>query len=74
MFPAHLLVVKSDILVLFRFYVEQRSSQTEGPTCTEGDVMGCGVDYSELKDDMYVVYFTKNGERVSMATKQASAN
>ena len=36
-----------------------------GPTCTDGDRMGCGVDFSTDRSSGYVnVFFTKNGKRV----------
>ena len=32
-----------------------------GPTCTEGDIMGCGIDYEGLANTGYVrLWFTKN--------------
>ena len=37
-----------------------------GPTCTDGDRMGCGVDFSAGSSSGYVnVFFTKNGKQVS---------
>ena len=39
---------------------------TFGPTCTDGDRMGCGVDFSADSSSGYVnVFFTKNGKQVS---------
>ena len=36
-----------------------------GPTCTDGDRMGCGVDFSTDRSSGYVnVFFTKNGKQV----------
>ena len=36
-----------------------------GPTCTDGDRMGCGVDFSTDHSSSYVnVFFTKNGKQV----------
>ena len=36
-----------------------------GPTCTDGDRMGCGVDFSTNHSSGYVsVFFTKNGKQV----------
>ena len=36
-----------------------------GPTCTDGDRMGCGVDFSTDHSSGYVnVFFTKNGKQV----------
>ena len=36
-----------------------------GPTCTDGDRMGCGVDFSIDRSSGYVnVFFTKNGKQV----------
>ena len=37
----------------------------EGPTCTTGDRMGCGVDFEGDDSSEYVkVFFTKNGQQV----------
>ena len=37
-----------------------------GPTCTDGDRMGCGVDFSAGSSSGYVnVFFTKKGKQVS---------
>ena len=37
-----------------------------GPTCTDGDRMGCGVDFSTDHSPGFVnVFFTKNGKQVS---------
>ena len=36
-----------------------------GPPCTDGDRMGCGVDFSTDRSSGYVnVFFTKNGKQV----------
>ena len=36
-----------------------------GPTCTDGDRMGCGVDFNTDCGSGYVnVFFTKNGKQV----------
>ena len=36
-----------------------------GPTCTDGDRMGCGVDFTTDRSSGYVnVFFTKNGKQV----------
>ena len=35
-----------------------------GPTCTIGDRMGCGVDFTHSDDGHVRVWFTKNGEVV----------
>ena len=42
-----------------------------GPTCTDGDRMGCGVDFSTDHSSGYVnVFFTKNGRQVSRGRKR----
>ena len=36
-----------------------------GPTCTDGDRMGCGIDFNTDCGSGYVnVFFTKNGKQV----------
>ncbi|XP_064384494.1 SPRY domain-containing protein 3-like [Halichondria panicea] len=48
-----------------RLFHENGYGKGFGPTCTEGDRMGCGVDYNADVGDGYVdVFFTKNGKRV----------
>ena len=42
-----------------------RRSTKFGPTCTDGDRMCCGVDFSIDRSSGYVnVFFTKNGKQV----------
>ena len=46
-------------------YHERGVGITFGPTCTDGDRMGCGVDFSTDYGSGYVnVFFTKNGKQV----------
>ena len=48
-----------------KLYHENGGGRGFGPTCTEGDRMGCGVDFSkDVSDSYYEVFFTKNGEPV----------
>ena len=39
-------------------------SMLHGPTCTTGDRMGCGVDFTPNDDCHVRVWFTKNGQMV----------
>lgn len=43
---------------------EQGFAQLHGPTCTIGDRMGCGVDFSPFADGHVRVWFTKNDRLV----------
>ena len=48
-----------------KLYHESGGGRGFGPTCTEGDRMGCGVDFDQDVTDGYCdVFFTKNGEQV----------
>ena len=48
-----------------RLFHENGYGKGFGPTCTEGDRMGCGVDYTTDVGYGYVeVFFTKNGKQV----------
>ena len=38
--------------------------ELHGPTCTTGDRMGCGVDFTSSDDGHVNVWFTKNGQVV----------
>ena len=47
-----------------KFYTEG-ASRKEGPTCTTGDIMGCGVDFKNEDSSGYIkVFFTKNGKKI----------
>ena len=43
---------------------EQGFAQLHGPTCTTGDRMGCGVDFTPSDDGHVRVWFTKNDRLV----------
>ena len=45
-------------------YHEHGVPQLYGPTCTVGDRMGCGVDFTPKKDGRVRVWFTKNDKMV----------
>ena len=48
-----------------KLYHENGRGDRFGPTCTEGDRMGCGVDFeSEVEYGYHEVFFTKNGQLV----------
>ena len=48
-----------------RLYHESGWGTKFGPTCTDGDRMGCGVDFKTKYNSGYVnVFFTKNGKQV----------
>ena len=48
-----------------KLYHERGMGSVFGPTCTDGDRMGCGVDFSTDCGSGYVnVFFTKNGNQV----------
>lgn len=48
-----------------KLYHQEGCGQKFGPTCTVGDVMGCGVDFeSEDLSGCVNVFFTKNGKQV----------
>ena len=54
-------------------YHERGSGTTFGPTCTDGDRMGCGVDFSADYGSGYVdVFFTKNGEQVRRKERESN--
>ena len=47
-----------------KLYLESGKGIAFGPTCTDGDRMGCGVDFNAHYNSGYVnVFFTKNGEQ-----------
>lgn len=47
-----------------RLFHQDGYGKAFGPTCTEGDRMGCGVDF-DTGDNGYVnVFFTKNGKQI----------
>ena len=53
-----------------RLYHESGRGTEFGPTCTEGDRMGCGVDFSSDVGYGYVdIFFTKNGKQVGDAVR-----
>ena len=46
-------------------YHESGGGSAFGPTCTDGDRMGCGVDFiTNCSSDCVIVFFTKNGKQV----------
>lgn len=46
------------------------SGRAFGPTCTKGDIMGCGIDFSTDCGTGYAkVWFTKNGKKVGEPEK-----
>ena len=48
-----------------KLYHERGMGSVFGPTCTDGDRMGCGVDFGTDCGSGYVnVFFTKNGNQV----------
>ena len=48
-----------------KLYHENDSGVDFGPTCTKGDIMGCGVDFSSDDGSGYLtVFFTKNNKHV----------
>ena len=48
-----------------KLYHQRGNGQEFGPTCTVGDIMGCGVDFeSEDLSGCVNVFFTKNGKQV----------
>ena len=48
-----------------KLYHENGSGVDFGPTCTKGDIMGCGVDFSSDDGSGYLtVFFTKNDRHV----------
>ena len=50
---------------MMKLYHESGKGIAFGPTCTDGDRMGCGVDFNADYSSGYVsVFFTKNGEQV----------
>ena len=52
-------------------YHERASGTVFGPACTDGDRMGCGVDFSANQSSSYVnVFFTKNGKQVRRGRKR----
>ena len=53
-----------------RMFYQDGFGQPFGPTCTEGDRMGCGIDYDTDSGNEYCdVFFTKNGEQVGNIVK-----
>jgi len=53
-----MLVTFSHNIALRRIFRESGFSRLHLATCTVGDKMGCGIEFS---DDRLVVYFTRNG-------------
>ena len=48
-----------------RLFHENGYGKGFGPTCTEGDRMGCGVDYNpDVAEGYGDIFFTKNGKQV----------
>ena len=48
-----------------KMFYQNGHGQAFGPTCTEGDRMGCGVDFdTDCGQDCVSVFFTKNGEQI----------
>lgn len=48
-----------------KLYHESGGGRGFGPTCTDGDRVGCGIDFDQDITDGYCeVFFTKNGELV----------
>lgn len=48
-----------------KLYHENGSGVEFGPTCTKGDIMGCGIDFSGDDGSGYLtVFFTKNDKQV----------
>jgi hypothetical protein len=48
-----------------KLYHENGRGDRFGPTCTEGDKMGCGIDFdAEVDYGYHEVFFTKNGQPV----------
>lgn len=53
-----------------RLFHQDGFGRAFGPTCTEGDRMGCGIDFDTDCGPGYVhVFFTKNGKQVGDAVK-----
>ena len=53
-----------------RMFFQDGFGRAFGETCTEGDRMGCGIDYDEDCEDGYRnVFFTKNGIQVGEMVK-----
>ena len=48
-----------------KLYHESGGGRYFGPTCSDGDIMGCGVDFdSDVGYGYCEVFFTKNGQQV----------
>ena len=53
-----------------KLYQESGMGRPFGPTCTDGDRMGCGVEYSTDSGPGYVsVFFMKNGKQVGESVR-----
>lgn len=53
-----------------RMFYQEGFGRAFGPTCTEGDHMGCGIDYDEECEEGYRnIFFTKNGKQVGEMVK-----
>ena len=54
-----------------RLFCENGGGTEFGPTCTDGDQMGCGVDFRDEDDssDQVKVFFTKNGQLIGDAIR-----
>lgn len=53
-----------------RLFYQEGFGRAFGATCTEGDRMGCGVDYTEeCEDGFRNIFFTKNGQQVGEMIK-----
>ena len=58
-----------------KLYHESGGGSAFGPTCTRGDVMGCGVDYDTDSGVGYVqVFFTKNGKQFGKSIRVKRPN
>jgi hypothetical protein len=45
-----------------KLFIEQGNTPINGPKCTQGDRMGCGLDFSTANEGFVKVWFTKNGK------------
>ena len=53
-----------------RLFCQEGFGRVFGEMCTEGDHMGCGIDYDEECEDGYRnIFFTKNGKQVGEPVK-----
>ena len=54
-----------------KLFCENGGGTEFGPTCTDGDQMGCGVDFRDEDDssDQVKVFFTKNGQLIGGAIR-----